>query len=267
MTRRIVHISDLHFGREQPELLEPLRRAIDAERPDLVAVTGDLTQRARRRQFRQARAFLDQLTAPWMSVPGNHDVPLDKFWDRWIRPFHRYRQIVSPDLAPVHSDDEMTVIGLNTVDPFSWQRGRIRRSALRDVCRRFAQSDGFNVVLAHHPFEQSPESGKALMRHAHAGLTALSDCGAHLVLSGHLHRWLAQPFVTARQERHVLQVHVGTGLSTRLRGQENDFAVLTLDRNRIDVRRMVAEASGAFACRSETTFHRIADGWAPSPGR
>ncbi|HBS49770.1 MAG TPA: phosphodiesterase [Rhodobacteraceae bacterium] len=258
--RRLVHISDLHFGREQPELLEPLRQAIDAEQADLVAVTGDLTQRARRRQFRQARAFLDGLAAPWICVPGNHDVPLDKLWDRWFRPFKRYREIVSSDLTPVHEDAELLVVGLNTVDPFSWQRGKIRGRALRDACQRFAERDGVKVVLAHHPFQQSPETKKSLMRNAHSALTRLSDCGAQLVLSGHLHRWLAEPFLTEERESNLLQVHVGTGLSSRLRGQENDFAVLTLDPGAVEVRRMVAE-SGRFVCRSKDAYVQGPTGW------
>ena len=80
---RIAHISDLHFGRTDVELLNPLLAAVNGARPDLVAVTGDFTQRARVSQYREARAFLDRLEAPWMAVPGNHDVSLDNLWMRF----------------------------------------------------------------------------------------------------------------------------------------------------------------------------------------
>ena len=118
------------------------------------------------------------------------------------------------------------------------------------------------MVLAHHPFDQSPDTGKALMRHARRTIEALADCEAHPILSGHLHRWLAEPFVERRGGTRVLQVHVGTGLSTRDRGQGNDFAVLDLTRNRIDVTRMQAQ-HGSFRPTERHGFARRCGGWRP----
>lgn len=260
---RIVHISDLHFGREAPELLEPLRKAIDTARPDLVAVTGDFTQRARPGQFRAARAFLDGLNAPWLGVPGNHDIPLDVFWLRLLRPFGRYRQFISDELAPIWENRDLTVQGLNTADPWSWQRGRVRRSQLRLACEAFAAPDRIHVVLAHHPFEHQPDTDKTLMKRAGASLDRLSECNAHLILSGHLHRWRAEPFLSA-QGAHMLQVHVGTGLSTRSRGQGNDFAVIDLAPGAAEVTRMVAH-DGIFVAEPARRFRRGATGWREMP--
>ncbi|MBL3586407.1 metallophosphoesterase [Rhodovulum sulfidophilum] len=257
---RIAHISDLHFGRTAPELLDPLIGALNAAGADLVAVTGDLTQRARDSQFRAARAFLNRLDPPWISVPGNHDVPLDNPWLRLLRPYARYRRHVSADLAPRARIGALTVQGFNTVDPLRWQRGKVRRRDLDQACQAFAEAPGPRLAMAHHPFEQAPGTPKSLMKHAGPSLEALARCGADIVLSGHLHRWRAEPFLTREAGRRVLQVHVGTGLSTRLRGQENDFALLAIEGDQIELTRMVAK-EGAFRPASLSVFRKGLAGW------
>ena len=264
---RIVHISDLHFGREAPELLEPLRKAIDIAKPDVVAVTGDFTQRARPGQFRAARAFLDNLCAPWVGVPGNHDIPLDIFWLRLLWPFGRYRKYISEDLAPLWENADLTMQGLNTADPWSWQRGRVRRGQVRLACEAFSAPDRIHVVLAHHPFEHQPDTGKTLMKRAPGALDRLAKCNAQLILSGHLHRWRAEPFLSSQHGAHMLQVHVGTGLSTRSRGQGNDFAVIDLAApGEAEVTRMVAH-EGRFTAEPTRCFVRDDDGWREEPGK
>src|SRR5262245_27350497 len=112
--RTLVHLSDLHFGRIDPGLLAPLRDTVRALRPDLVAISGDFTQRARRRQFADARAFVDSLGARTLVVPGNHDIPLYDVAERLAAPLSRYRRYISSELEPEYQDDEMIVIGVNT---------------------------------------------------------------------------------------------------------------------------------------------------------
>src|SRR5688572_7377593 len=99
--RTIVHLSDLHFGRMDPRVVTPLVSAVEAVAPDLVAVSGDLTQRARRAQFADAQAFLEALRFPRLVVPGNHDVPLYDIATRFLRPLARYRRFVAEDVEPV----------------------------------------------------------------------------------------------------------------------------------------------------------------------
>mgnify|MGYP001795445583 CR=1 FL=1 len=101
--RTIVHLSDIHFGRVDPRLLAPLIHTIGAIAPDLVAISGDLTQRARRAQFRQARAFLGQLPFRTLVVPGNHDVPLFNLAARFVDPFGGSRRHLTDTLEPVGS--------------------------------------------------------------------------------------------------------------------------------------------------------------------
>src|SRR5712671_7289873 len=102
--RVIVHLSDIHFGRIDASLIAPLRETVKEIKPDLVAVSGDLTQRARSHQFREARAFLDSLPQPQIVVPGNHDVPLHNVLSRFARPLRKYRRYITSDLRPFHSD-------------------------------------------------------------------------------------------------------------------------------------------------------------------
>ena len=121
--RRLVHLSDLHFGRDRPELLAPLLDCVNGLEPDLIAISGDLTQRARTSQFRQARAFIDALTAPVLSVPGNHDTPLYNLAERIFQPFAKYRQWIDRELQPVRHSPDASVVGVNSVNPYGWQRG------------------------------------------------------------------------------------------------------------------------------------------------
>jgi len=98
--RTIIHVSDLHFGRVNPAILSPLVAFIRGARPDLVAVSGDLTQRARTREYLAAREFLRSIPFPQIVVPGNHDVPLHNLFSRFVRSLDRYRRYITEDLQP-----------------------------------------------------------------------------------------------------------------------------------------------------------------------
>ena len=74
--RTIAHLSDLHFGRHDETVAAYLLASIRQAQPDIIVITGDLTQRGRHRQFAAARAFLARLPKPILVIPGNHDVPL-----------------------------------------------------------------------------------------------------------------------------------------------------------------------------------------------
>ena len=266
MTRRILHVSDLHFGRDRPELLRPLIDAINRIAPDLVAVSGDFTQRARLGQFRAARAFLDRLDPPWLAVPGNHDTPLDNLAVRLLSPWSRYRRYIDPELEPTWTDDAVVVAGVNTVNHLSWQRGRFSRHAVRRLCGLFdGHGRRMHVAVLHHPLEHGPEVEKRLMRGAGEALDALGACGTDIVLSGHLHTWHVRPFAGAGG---VLFVQAGTGLSTRVRGEPNDFNLLTLDGPRVTVEQWAAaDGETAFAPVRASGFEKDPDGhWRPAAG-
>jgi 3',5'-cyclic AMP phosphodiesterase CpdA len=112
--RTIVHLSDIHFGSVDTSVLGPLKETVKQIKPDLVAVSGDLTQRARSSQFIAARAFLDSLPKPQIVVPGNHDVPLYNVFSRFLTGLDKYRRYITDDLQPAYIDEEIAVFGVNT---------------------------------------------------------------------------------------------------------------------------------------------------------
>jgi 3',5'-cyclic AMP phosphodiesterase CpdA len=252
--RRILHLSDLHFGRTRPDLLDPLVALSKELGPDLVAVSGDLTQRARRGQFVEAASFLKRLTSPWLAVPGNHDISLDNVVVRLLDPWGRYRNLIHEDLSPRWEDEELTVVGLNTVNRYAQQAGRIGRSQLRVI----AQSHETNpqktlVVVMHHPPEHPPGSRKQPMRHSGKGVQALGQAGADIVLSGHLHAANAAPLTAAPG---ILLVQAGTGLSTRLRNEPNTLNLLTIAPGHVRVDRYAAFARPTFEIIETAWFGR-----------
>ncbi len=259
--RRIVHISDLHFGRDRPELLRPLIETINRLAPDLVAISGDFTQRARLGQYRAARAFLSKLEPPWIAVPGNHDTPLDNLFVRFFTPWRRYRHYIHPDLQPVWRDDEVAVVGVNTVNRWSWQRGRIGGNTLRRIAAVLGpERTRTRIAMLHHPLEHGPDVDKRLMRGAGAALDALEGCGVDVILSGHLHTWHARPFA---DRSGLLFVQAGTGLSTRLRGEPNDFNLLTVHRGSVEIAQWTAgEGETAFAATRTAVFEKRDGAWA-----
>jgi 3',5'-cyclic AMP phosphodiesterase CpdA len=241
--RTLVHLSDLHFGRVDAELLEPLLAAVAEAKPHLVVVSGDLTQRARKRQFEEARAFLDRLPAPRLVVPGNHDVPLYRVWERFLSPLGKYCRIVEPDLEPTFFDDEIAVVGINTARALTFKDGRINEEQMAAIKRHFDPlgESVLKVVVTHHPFDLPDQTGDVdLVGRAGEAMEVFSRCGVDLLLSGHFH--VSEAGSTAARHEiagySALVVQAGTATSTRGRGEENSFNVLHASSGEIVVERM-----------------------------
>jgi 3',5'-cyclic AMP phosphodiesterase CpdA len=138
--RRIAHISDLHFCRIEPAVADALVVELNIDRPDLIALSGDLTMRARSREYRAAQAFLARLHAPVLAVPGNHD--LTSYWlhERFLDPLGRWRRFIAKEPEPVWTDDEIAVVGLNTTSRaaafLDWSQGRVGQTRLRRAVER-----------------------------------------------------------------------------------------------------------------------------------
>jgi 3',5'-cyclic AMP phosphodiesterase CpdA len=250
-------------------VLAPLTQAVNALTPDLVIVSGDFTQRATDEQFSAAAAFIKTLKAPMLSVPGNHDVRLHNLFMRIFMPWHRYRRWINANLHPIFQDDEIIVIGVNTVNPFTWQRGWFRSHAIERACAAFGNSTDArrHVVVAHHPLENLPGEPKSLMHGAATGLRRLSESGVDAVLSGHLHKWHAQTFVHVEGRTSALHVYAGTSLSNRLRGEVNDFNVLDIGIDSLKVTRYAfSERAASFAVTNVVTFAATTEGWKQGEG-
>lgn len=263
---RLVLISDLHFGRDEPDLLEPLTHAIREVSPDLVLMAGDFVQRARASQFSRARAFMDGLGPDWIGVPGNHDLPLYNIFQRVFDPYRGYRHWIGADREPRVELANALVLGLDTTDPHAHQRGRVRQAAVARIAQDIATAGPrLPVILAHHPFHHAPHIEKKLMVGAPAALEHWAESGPHIILSGHLHRWLFEPFIRREGKNMTLQLHCGTGLSQRRRGEPNDFAILDCTAQQgagqaVKVTRMVA-ADGRFILDAVMQYQATEDGW------
>ena len=236
--RTVVHLSDLHFGRVDRALLQPLHDAVHALQPDLVVVSGDLTQRARRAQFAQAAAFLETLPRPRLVVPGNHDVPLYDVARRFLAPLARFRRSIEADEFPYYEDAEIAAIGVNTARSLTFKGGRINEEQVAEVARRFRglPEPVTRILVSHHPFDL-PEGGDEsdLVGRAGMAMQAFAGCGVDVFLSGHLHTTHAG--ITARRYRiegyAALVVQAGTATSTRERGEANAWNVLRIGRREL----------------------------------
>jgi 3',5'-cyclic AMP phosphodiesterase CpdA len=262
--RTIVHLSDLHFGRVDPALLAPLHAAVHALHPDVVVVSGDLTQRARRAQFEAARDFLQQLPAPRIVVPGNHDVPLYDVARRFLAPLARFRRYIEPDPAPWFADEGIAVLGINSARSLTFKGGRINREQVAHVARRFASvpQTVMRVLVTHHPFElpDTEETSDRIGRAAMA-LDAFAECGVDLLLSGHLHRTHLAG-MEAIGGHGALSVHAGTATSTRGRGEANSFNAIAVEPGCVRVGAWTWDAKrAAFVAQPPRRFVRVAGGW------
>jgi len=262
--RRIAHLSDLHFGRTDPAVLEDLKRAVIAVKPDIVVVSGDLTQRARTAEFKQARAFLAALPKPQIVVPGNHDVPLYNVFKRGLTPLSRFTRYIGKQLSPSHADEEVAVLGINTARALSLKSGRINRTQVKKACVSFGRlaADVLRIVVTHHPFAV-PESGthRTIVGRAKMAMEAFGDCKVDIVLSGHLHVSRAITSETLYAGPHAaLLVQAGTASSTRLREGTNAFNLLWIDGLSVEVERHDWE-EGRFAIAGRQHFRRRQTGW------
>jgi 3',5'-cyclic AMP phosphodiesterase CpdA len=238
--RVIAHISDLHFGREDPRLAAALLADLATVRPSVVAVSGDLTQRARRREFASARAFLERLPAPRVVVPGNHDIPLFDVARRFLAPLARFHLYVGPEANPFFEDDEIALQGLNTARSNTWKDGRISEAQIADLRARLCALPAtlFKVIVTHHPFVPPPrEPAPALVGRGLRALEAAAECGVELLLAGHLHEGYTADVRATHLSlgRSMIVAQAGTALSHRRRHEPNAYNLITVDPPRLSL--------------------------------
>ena len=214
----LLHVSDPHFGTEQPTVVNALTDLARQQRPHLVVLSGDITQRARPAQFHAARAFTDRLGAPVLAVPGNHDIPLFDVWARWRHPYARYTAAFGTDLEPVHRSPEMLVVGVNTTRARRHKDGELSQRQIERVAALVegATAAQLRVVVVHQPIAVTRNDDLPNRLHGHdAALPRWAAAGTDLVMGGHIHL----PYVMALNNlaRPMWAVQAGTAVSTRVR--------------------------------------------------
>jgi 3',5'-cyclic AMP phosphodiesterase CpdA len=259
--KTIVHLSDLHFGTEDGPVLAGLLRDLDGEtapKPTLVAISGDLTQRARPEQFRAARRFLDQLRVPFLVVPGNHDVPLHDVFRRLFRPLELYRQYITEELTPAFRKDELAVMGIPTAHGWTHKHGRVTRALTTQVCRTLSASSApWKILVAHHPFVIPHGVHDRPVEGADLALPQLERCGVDVILGGHLHVAHAPDVAGFRSaDRKIICVAAGTAISTRRRGEPNSYNRLCFDGDTLTVYHRAWNGEG-FVDGPSKTYRRI----------
>ncbi|HEX7586488.1 MAG TPA: metallophosphoesterase [Patescibacteria group bacterium] len=239
--RTIIHIADLHFGKSEIALEKALKDVIKERSPDLIVVSGDITQRATLLQFQLAHEFFASLPYPILSVPGNHDIPLYSVWRRFFYPYALYRQYISKELEPRYEDEEILVIGINTVRILKAMEGRVNKKQIARVEANLAatSSNKIKIVVSHHPFNLPVGHRKIPTARAHLFWKKLLGAGVDLILSGHLHDTLDFYLDKAYQisTPGPILIQSGTTISTRRRKEENSFNIIILTAGNITIDR------------------------------
>ena len=259
----LLHLSDPHFGTEQPAVMQALLRFSRTQSPDVLVLSGDITQRARVAQFQAARAFVDALgVRSVLAIPGNHDIPLFNLAARLCRPYANHRDAFGVELEPAFEAPGLLVLTVNTTRPYRHENGEVSAAQIARVAQRLARASAcqLRVVVTHQPVSvQRAQDAPDRLRGAAEAVQAWSRAGADLILGGHIHL----PFVQALHEQHAglarkcWAVQAGTAVSTRVRAEAGNSVNLIRCSEPRDGGRRASIERWDYAAASGT-FERVA---------
>ncbi len=220
---RLLQISDMHFGTEQPQVMLALLALSEQKKPDVLVVSGDITQRATHEQFRRARAFCDHLgIAHMLSLPGNHDIPLYNLHARLVRPYTAYSHAFGDVLEPELITPSLCLLTVNTTRWWRHKNGEVSKAQIARVCGQLALAmpQQLRVVVVHQPVHVlRPQDEHDRLRGWHPAVQAWAAAGADVVMGGHIHL----PYVcelsstVSGLSRRLWCVQAGTAVSSRVR--------------------------------------------------
>lgn len=241
----VLHSSDLQVGKPyRPTVAEALVRMVDASPPDVVVVAGDLTQRAKASEYRIVRALLARFgEIPVVVTPGNHDVPLFRFWERALFPYRNWKRFIASEVDSVVRVPGATFVALNSSAPRrAIVGGRLSQQQVEYARRAFEESpDGdVRILVVHHHFVVTEDgTGGSPLPGARSYLESFAGMGIDLVLGGHVHQTRVLLPDDSRTEAPFAMVSAGTATSGRGRGAEADLNTLNLIQIDDDVIRIV----------------------------
>jgi 3',5'-cyclic AMP phosphodiesterase CpdA len=265
---RLIHLSDLHFGAHDPAIVDAVERQVNETDPDLVVISGDLTQRAKTEQFQQACRFLERLRDNGhdvLAVPGNHDVPLYDVLRRFLSPLTRYMRFIDDTLCPLYELPGATVLGINTARSFTFKDGRISREQMHFIRKTFERTDpnAMRILVTHHPLFALPvgEEVTQAVGRSELALDAIGEAGVDMLLAGHNHHasiHSTSDLVTRAGPALVIQA--GTATSTRVREQPQSFNGIHTGENSATVT-VFAWTGEEFVAEDTQRFQQQGDHW------
>ena len=229
----VLQISDSHFGTERDQVVQALKRLAHQQVPDLVVLSGDITQRARHSQFEAARRFIELLKpAAVLAIPGNHDIPLFNLAARVFAPYSNYARAFGQNLEPEFEGEDLLVIGVNTTRPRRHKHGEVSSAQIDRVAKRLhlATPSQLRIVVVHQPvFVNRASDATNLLKGHRQAVPAWAAAGADIIMGGHIHlpyvRSLRDTFPELRRDAWTVQA--GTAVSSRTReGAPNSVNVL-----------------------------------------
>lgn len=241
----ILHISDPHFGTERATVMDALLQLRREQAPELLILSGDITQRARRRQFRLARVFVNRLNvANTLTLPGNHDIPMFNLAARVFYPYANYCREFGPNLEPAFESERLLVLAVNTTRPYRRKDGEVSVQQIERVARRLgaARPEQLRIVVTHQPVAVLRDQDADNLLHAHErAARAWVRAGADLILGGHIHL----PYLAALHEqlpdlrRRAWALQAGTAVSRRIRHEaDNSINLIRYQEpGRVDIER------------------------------
>lgn len=262
---KVAHISDVHFGRiADPVIVDVLVREVNAANVDAVVISGDLTQRARRKEYRAAAAMLEAFSAPVLVVPGNHDVY--PYWYPFQRIFssvERYKRFISSDLTPSLITKGVAILGINSAHGLTIKGGRIRRKE-RDAIEAFFSKEvpasAFKILAVHHHLSRLAGLWRHdIVRGAKASLDTVGEAGIDLILCGHLHVAHVEEVETVAGQTVVI-ASAGTATSDRGRkwdSAKNYYNLITVKADTFDInQRCYNPIEKTYCSIGSTVFNR-----------
>lgn len=233
---KLLQLSDPHFGTVQAPVRQALLELAQQQRPDVLVLSGDITQRASPEQFAEARAFCDSLAiARMLSLPGNHDIALFNVFERLFRPYARYLRAFGPQLETSIELPDLFVTGVNTTRLWRHKDGEVSNTQIARVVRSLEKTTPrqLRVVVVHQPvhvLRQKDEHDR--LHNWQPAVSAWTAAGADIIMGGHIHL----PYVCeltnviGNAARRSWCVQAGTALSSRVRqGAPNSVNLLRYD--------------------------------------
>jgi len=227
--KRILHLSDLHVGTEWPNSLVLLAEDIQKNHPDLILISGDLTQRARPSEYKKIHAFLKSIHhQPILCVPGNHDIALYNVIERFFYPFYRYNKWIKKHFLQYFVDDDLAILGINSVTPFKPMGGFVTEEQLTLVRNFFScqAEHKIKIIVMHHNLISSERH--KIINDAEKIITVFAQSHVNLVISGHIHYACIEQVKRGYITRPLYVVTAGTAISTRT-SEPNSYNIIDFE--------------------------------------